>query len=122
MRLSERIIMYSIKNVVPEYTGGGIWIYSGMVAEGQWFLTSDDYPYVCILDVDPFDEQYEEDFTFEEWQVEHQCGEAIGDDAVEFWKQMLSVIQSMNGMTQKDIDTRRDFVEANAEWIRAYRR
>lgn len=114
--------MYNIRNVTPEYTGGGIWIYSGMVADGEWFLTSDDYPYVCILTVDPFDEQYEEDFTFEEWQVEHQCGEVVGDEAVDFWRRMLDTIEPMNGMTWKDINARRKFVEKNAEWIRAYER
>lgn len=114
--------MYNIKSVVPEYTGGGIWIYSGVVSDGQWFLTSDDYPLVCILDVDPFADEYEEDFTFEEWQVEHRIEDLTGDDAVDFWRQMLSVIEPMNGMTWSDIEKRRASVEANIEWIRAYER
>lgn len=114
--------MYKIKNVVPEYTGGGIWIYSGEVEGGKWFLTSDDYPLVCILDVDPFAEEYEDDFTFEEWQTEHRIEDITGDGAVEFWLQMLKVITPMNGMTWTDIGRRRDFVEKQTSWIRSFER
>lgn len=114
--------MYKIKNVTPEYTGGGIWIYSGEVEGDKWFLTSDDYPLVCILDVDPFDEQYEDDFTFEEWQVAHRIEDITGDGAVEFWRQMLSVIQPINGMRPLTIEVRKDFVNVNENWIKSFER
>ena len=81
-----------IENVTPIYTGGGIYIYTGELSDGNYFIASDqsfagDYFDIRIVDENPAD--YEEDFCDVTWQEEHLVSDVVGGEAREFTIQLL---------------------------------
>ena len=81
-----------IENVTPIYTGGGIYIYTGELSDGNYFIASDqsfagDYFDIRIVDENPAD--YEEDFGNVAWQEEHLVSDVVGGEAREFTIQLL---------------------------------
>ena len=75
-----------IRRVDANYTGGGIYVYSGELENGTFFLFSDDwgaFEHVLFLDTDP---DSTEDSEFFEWQEEHKVGELSGSNAKTFAK------------------------------------
>ena len=81
-----------IENVTPIYTGGGIYIYTGELSDGNYFIASDqsfagDYFDIRIVDENPAD--YEEDFCNVTWQEEHLVSDVVGGEAREFTIQLL---------------------------------
>ena len=81
-----------IENVMPIYTGGGIYVYTGELSDGNYFIASDqsfvgDYFDIRIVDENPAD--YEEDFCNVTWQEEHLISDVVGGEAREFTIQLL---------------------------------
>lgn len=73
---------YSIRYVNPCYTGGGIYVYTGQLVDGTWFLLDDmiSWNQLPTRDVEPIvdgiwlDADPDEDFelaAMPEWQEEH---------------------------------------------------
>lgn len=73
------------------YTGGGIYQYTGVFDNGNYFQTWTDYEdYVQELDVDP--EENWDDNDDEEWQNEHMVTEHYGLEATEILKEAMRYI------------------------------
>ena len=56
--------MFSVKEVCPVYTGGGIWVFLGMFENGAYFIT--DHYITRIVREDP--QRFIDDCFFESWQ------------------------------------------------------
>ena len=77
-----------IVKATATYSGGGIYIYTGEVDDGSYFLTNDDfYVYVEFLNDDPY-KNLDESLN-EIWQNAHHLGEYSGSQALEFYKKIL---------------------------------
>lgn len=76
------------KKVIPEYTGGGIWLFYGELKSGEHFLT-DDNGCTLILDESPadFDES-----LYVEWQQAHTIRELEGEERDIFLRSLLNRI------------------------------
>lgn len=61
-----------IKTATADYTGGGIYIYYGQFANGEYFLTDDETDYAMVLDANVAT-NYDDAFT-NEWQAAHTIG------------------------------------------------
>lgn len=57
-----------LKNVEATYTGGGIWVFTGELKDGTFFMHDDNFD-TRILSQYP--DPWEEEPWFEEWQLEH---------------------------------------------------
>lgn len=66
------------KAVTPCYSGGGIYIFTGSLANGRYFISSTDMYDIRELDVNPDDYDFCEEVCMAEWQDE-QYMEQIGD-------------------------------------------
>lgn len=78
-----------IKKATANYTGGGIYIYSGETENGEFFLFSDDWgvlDYVLFLDTNP---DTTEEYSYFEWQEEHKTSELNGSEARTFCKSAI---------------------------------
>ena len=67
------------KSVTPCYSGGGIYIFTGSLANGRYFISSTDMYDIRELDVNPDDYDFCEEVCMAEWQEEHlvrdyECG------------------------------------------------
>lgn len=74
-------------NVSPDYTGGGIYVYTGKLSDGTYFFADGDNYYAEILDSDPRDD-YEEAF-YPEWLDEHILRSVVDEEAIAFFESML---------------------------------
>ena len=82
---------YDFEKVTPDYTGGGIYIFSGKLTDGNYFLADGDMFDVSILDADAY-ENWEECF-YAEWQEAHIVKNLSSAEALEFFKSMLTWIR-----------------------------
>ena len=85
------------KSVEPEYTGGGIYVFTGAV-DDNYFMADTSFYDVRLLDANPKDNVNEERFGFPEWecadwQEEHLVKDLVPHEAVEFFKEMLRWVQ-----------------------------
>ena len=84
----------NITRAEATYTGGGIYVYTGQLSNGKYFMTADEWEdYVLLLDVDP--DKYWDDNGFVEWQEEHKAGEIYDQEARDFWVKMLDLCKPM---------------------------
>ena len=75
--------MYDIKYATADYTGGGIYRYTGSVGDGLYFMAATDWDdYVIILDADP--DKDPDAAGYDEWQNSHRWTEFTGRDAEDF--------------------------------------
>ena len=73
------------------YTGGGIYQYTGVFDNGNYFQTWTDYEeYVQELNIDPHKNW--DDNDDEEWQNEHMIAEHYGQEATEILKEGMKYI------------------------------
>lgn len=78
-----------IKEVFANYTGGGIWVFTGKLQDGNHFIADDDGD-VLIVDAEiDWDESF-----YPEWQEEHLVEELCDKKAKEFWKEMLDCLEN----------------------------
>lgn len=77
-----------ITRLETTYTGGGIYIYTGAIDTGAFFLASDDCnECVHILDTDAFSNF--DDCLYSEWLDAHTVAILTDDAALVFWRDML---------------------------------
>lgn len=117
-------------SVDPEYTGGGIYVFTGELTDGNFFMADTSFYDVRIVDADPSipadmsdDEVWEkygitrdEDaWASVEWQEEHLVEDLIPDKAVAFFKEMLKWVKKNkpNGnYCEQDMDFFREDLES----------
>ena len=82
--------MSAIKRAEATYTGGGIYIYTGKLASGEYFLTDDECGDDCVyvLDADPYRDL--ERACHDDWQTAHTLYIVTADEAAELFKQILT--------------------------------
>lgn len=77
------------------YTGGGIYQYTGVFDNGNYFQTWTDYEdYVQELSADPYENW--DDNDDEQWQNEHMVAEHCGSEATEILKAAMCYIIANN--------------------------
>ena len=102
-----------ITRAEANYTGGNIYIYTGKLDDGRFFLTADDWEdCVLIVDLDPQEhwdtDDEDNDCTFEGWQKEHTVEELNDRSALLFWRRMLDIIEKKE--TYQDWSSRIDYI------------
>jgi len=85
----------SIEYATPCYTGGGVYIYTGKLKDGNYFLGSDDwfseqnnYFTFRIVNEDP--DKFPEDCLFDDWQTEHLVKDLSLEENKSFTKEVLN--------------------------------
>ncbi len=88
------------------YTGGNIYVYNGCLDDGNHFMASDFFEdkAIMILDADP--EQAGEEAYQQDWQDAHQEKLLHGDDAKNFWNEMLQAIIRTNDVDHEEMKMR----------------
>lgn len=82
---------HNFKSVEPCYTGGGIYIFFGELADGTHFMADSSFFDVRILNEDASDN---EDAWTAEWQDEHLKRDLTPTEAVAFFKQMFKWVKA----------------------------
>lgn len=87
---------YEIEYVIPNYTGGNIYNYTGKLKDGNYFMADDSYFNgdnfdVTIVSSDP-DKEKDDGAWYPEWQEEHLVEYLDETRAEEFTKQLLQWI------------------------------
>lgn len=95
-------------SVNPEYTGGGIYVFTGELADGNFFMADTANYDVRIVNASPVipadmsDEEVWEKYGISrdedawasvEWQEEHLVEDLVPDEAVKFFKGMLKWVE-----------------------------
>lgn len=83
--------LYDFEKVEPTYTGGGIYIFTGRLDNGNYFIADGDNFWVRLVNADPH-ENWDES-GYEEWQVEHLVRDLCSPDDLEFMKSMINWIR-----------------------------
>ncbi len=93
-----------IKRLEATYTGGGIYIYTGMLEDGNFFYTGDVWDGYLVLDTDPNENWEENDYS--DWQDAHKIRECFGSDALPFLIQILTKCGEMDLLTDNEVTVR----------------
>lgn len=86
-------------NVEPTYTGGNIYIFTGQMTDGNYFIADNSFFDVRILNADPMVVTWENAMFKEyamdsvEWQEEHLVKDLDPNEAKAFFKQMLKWVK-----------------------------
>lgn len=87
-------------SVEPEYTGGGIYLFTGRLADGNFFMADTANYDVRVLNADPNEPTgmdalgiTERNIDSVEWQEEHLVKDLTPDEAVAFFKEMLKWVE-----------------------------
>ena len=87
-------------SVEPEYTGGGIYLFTGKLTDGNFFMADTANYDVRVLTEDPNEPTRmdalgitERNIDSVEWQEEHLVKDLTPDEAVEFFKEMLKWVE-----------------------------
>lgn len=73
------------------YTGGNIWLFYGILSDGNFFLT-DDNGLTVFLNKDPSDNF--EEACYESWQNAHLVKELTGEEIVKFCTAMFGLLKT----------------------------
>lgn len=99
-----------IERVEANYTGGGIFIYTGELDTGNFFFTATDWEAdVLILDEDP--EEFFDECDMPEWQEKHTIREITGTEAMRFWLEMLDALEFFGGCETEVIRRERRYIK-----------
>lgn len=83
--------MDKIYSATATCSGGGIYIYTGQLDNGDFFMSNDDFmEYVEFYDADPYEEL--DEACGEIWQHTHALGGYSGQKAIDFMKSALNWI------------------------------
>lgn len=86
----------NIESVIPNYTGGNIYNYTGKLSDGNYFMAADDWfegDYFDIRIVNENPDKVGEDSWYPEWQEEHLVRDIQSEnEAQKFTKQILNWI------------------------------
>lgn len=95
-------------SVDPEYTGGGIYVFTGKLTDGNYFMADTANYDVRIVNENPnIPDDMSDDEAWEkygitrdedawasvEWQEEHLVKDLVPDEAIAFFKQMLKWVE-----------------------------
>lgn len=87
-------------SVEPEYTGGGIYLFTGRLTDGNYFMADTANYDVRVLNADPNEPTgmdalgiTERNIDSVEWQEEHLVNDLKPDEAVAFFKEMLKWVE-----------------------------
>lgn len=87
-------------SVEPEYTGGGIYLFTGELTDGNYFMADTANYDVRVLNADPNEPTgmdalgiTERNIDSVEWQEEHLVRDLTPDEAVAFFKEMLKWVE-----------------------------
>lgn len=87
-------------SVEPEYTGGGIYLFTGRLTDGSYFMADTANYDVRVLNADPNEPTgmdalgiTERNIDSVEWQEEHLVNDLKPDEAVAFFKEMLKWVE-----------------------------
>ena len=87
-------------SVEPEYTGGGIYVFTGKLTDGNYFMADTANYDVRVLNADPNEPTgmdalgiTERNIDSVEWQEEHLVKDFTPDEAVAFFKEMLKWVE-----------------------------
>lgn len=90
-------------SVEPCYTGGGIYIFTGQMSDGNYFMADSSFFDVRILNEDPDEPTGEDAFGIAErnidsveWQEKHLVKDLKPNEAVAFFRQMLKWVEENN--------------------------
>ena len=81
---------FTFNKVVPEYTGGNIWLFYGQLTSGEYFLV-DDNGCIIVLDESPADFDVS---LYDKWQEKHFVRWIEGQEQKAFLRSMLNRIAS----------------------------
>ena len=77
----------SFEWVTPVYTGGNIYVYTGKLKNGNWFITGDCWCWLDEIDANPDD--YDGDEVWQNnWIEEHSVKSYEANEAKQFYKAM----------------------------------
>lgn len=76
------------ESVEPCYTGGGIYVFAGKLADGNWFIANDDYGVIKVNAPVDWDESF-----YMEWIEAHLVEELPSADCLKFFKSMLAWVK-----------------------------
>lgn len=63
-----RAFYNQLKNVVATYTGGGIWVFTGELKDGTFFLHDDNFDTRILTE---YPDPSNDDVWFDDWQTAH---------------------------------------------------
>lgn len=89
--------MEKFVRVNPEYTGGGIYVFTGELANGNYFMADTSFYDVRVLDADPnlpLEESEEDAWASVEWQEEHLVEDLEPKRAKAFFIAMLKWVMN----------------------------
>lgn len=81
---------YRITRAIPCYTGGGIYVFTGRLQSGEWFVADNAPCSVRLLNEDP--DGTDEAF-YAEWQEEHLIRDLDDKEAEHFYKNMVKWVK-----------------------------
>lgn len=95
-------VNYKFVSVTPDYTGGGIYVFTGKLSNGNYFMADTGFYDVRILDDDPDAETgevmyldiMERNIDSVEWQEAHLVKDLKEDECVEFFLQMFKWVEA----------------------------
>ena len=76
-----------ITKAIPCYTGGNIYVFTGSLDDGTYFIADDCCYDVRVLDIDP--DTVEDEVWYEDFQKKHLVRDIPVEDAPKFFKDML---------------------------------
>jgi len=83
---------YNFLKVEPTYTGGGIYVFIGQMADGAWFLADDSNYDARLIDTDVFKADWDEELWWPEWQESHLVADIPTEKSLDFFADMLAWI------------------------------
>ena len=89
-KLNESENVPYITSATADYSGGGIYIYTGKLSDGNYFTTTSDWDSTLIVDSNPDVEEA----GYEDWQRDHLVKELTGNDHKTFMNQFYNKIIS----------------------------
>lgn len=110
-------------SVEPEYTGGGIYLFTGKLTDGNFFMADTANYDVRVLTEDPNEPTgmdalgiTERNIDSVEWQEEHLVKDLNPDEAVEFFKEMLKWVKD-NGPSGNYLGSDMDYFKEELETL-----
>ena len=117
--LKESANSLEIEYATPNYTGGGIYVYTGKLKDGNYFMASDDWfdkdnPYFTIRIVNENPDEAGDDgydAWYEEWQKPRLVRDITDDEAKRFTEQILKWIIKNKPEGNYQVDDMKDLLK-----------
>lgn len=83
---------YNFVKVEPCYSGGGIYVFIGELANGNHFVASDCCYDVRLLNADVFSADWDSELWNEDWEEAHIVADLNETESLSFFEKMLKWI------------------------------